>query len=75
MKGQTVMQPVTKMKTLCPKSPMAPVRKVSSRVYLSAYSLNPQNTIHFTSLYVALRLWRNRVNCIVLPSNNGFSWV
>ena len=38
----------------------APVREVKSRVYVSAYCLNPQNTMHFTrfslfKLYVALR--------------------
>ena len=52
-------------------APRAPVREVSSRVYLFAYGLNPHNTMHFTqfrqlSLYVVLRQWWNRVNCIVL---------
>ena len=51
--------------------PRAPVREVQSRVNLSAYCLNPQNTMHFTrfslfKLYDALRQWLNRVKCIVL---------
>ena len=50
--------------------PRAPVREISSRVYLSVHCLNPQNTMHFTrlsrlSLYIALRRWRNEVKYIV----------
>ena len=46
--------------------PRAPVREV----YLSAYCLNLQNTMHFTrfsqlSFYVALRRWLNRIKSIV----------
>ena len=54
----------------------APVREVSSRVNLSAYCLNPQNTMHFTRfsqfrVNVALRRWLNRVKCIGFEDLNN----
>ena len=50
---------------------MSYISEVSSRVHLSALLFKSTNTMHFTrfsqiSLYVALRRWRNRINCIVL---------
>ena len=50
--------------------PRAPVREVSSRVYLSTYCLNRYNTMHFTRFRhrrnATYKLnWLNRVKCIV----------
>ena len=51
--------------------PRAPFCEVSSRVYLSAYCLNPQNTMHFTRfsqfrLYVAMAMTKpGKMHCVI----------